>query len=86
MLKLEATYTIPVDVAPGAGNFVLATGDSSGYSLHGEFFNGFSVSQNETPSLLNQALKDCPDMNGGKYSIPSPGPSFNRSHVSPISP
>lgn len=69
MLKLETTYNIPQDVASGAGNFVLATGDSSGYSLHGDFFNGFSYGQNGSESLLNRALTNCPDMNGGEYFI-----------------
>jgi hypothetical protein len=69
MLKLETTYTIPQDVASGAGNFVLATGDSTGYSLHGDFFNGFSYGENGSQSLLNRALTNCPDMNGGEYSV-----------------
>lgn len=66
MLKIETTYTKPADVAPGAGNYVLATGDSTGYSLHGDFFNGFSVGGDGKSSLLNQALVNCPDMKGGE--------------------
>lgn len=66
MLELETSYTIPQDVASGSGNFVLATGDSTGYSLHGDFFNGFSYGQNGSQSLLNRALTNCTEMNGGQ--------------------
>lgn len=70
MLEIETTYIKPVDVAPGAGNYVLATGDSTGYSLHGDFFHGFSVRGDGKPSLLNQALTSCPDMKGGTCETP----------------
>jgi hypothetical protein len=39
LLKIETSYIKPADVASGAGNYVLATGDSTGYSMHGDFLN-----------------------------------------------
>ncbi|KAJ9096001.1 hypothetical protein QFC21_005364 [Naganishia friedmannii] len=43
----------------------MSTGDSTGYGLHGDFFNGFPVADGSaTDSLLVRALKNCPDMQG----------------------
>ncbi|KAJ9121506.1 hypothetical protein QFC22_002123 [Naganishia vaughanmartiniae] len=66
MLRLETSYDFRANaIPPGGGNFVMATGDSTGYSLHGDFFNGFSVADGSgSDSLLNRALKNCPDMQG----------------------
>jgi hypothetical protein len=66
MLKLETTWIKPADVESGAGNYTLATGDTAGYSLHADFFNGFPEGGDNKPSLLNKALTNCPGMKGGK--------------------
>lgn len=80
-------YDVDLETYPWttSGALILANGDQSGYSVHGDFINGFSEGEGEgkdigetSNSLLVRALTECQltttEYHGERYDL-STGPN-----------
>lgn len=64
---MEAWYSVHDLPWATEGSLTLSNGDQTGFSIHGDFINGFSEGDGTGTSILSKALTECTSMMGCEY-------------------